>query len=132
MGLWNRSIRPPPDDIVPNPNDPAAVPPSTVGPDQLLRPGDPSGAVTVGETGYAGLPPRIVPSAWSGWPADWWPPNWSTGKSQQSLTDTAWMCLDLNSSVLATMPPYLVGAAPTLSADWLNNPDPDVYASFEE
>jgi HK97 family phage portal protein len=49
-----------------------------------------------------------------------------------SLTDTAWMCLDLNSSVLSTMPPYLVGAAPSLNADWLVNPDPEIYTSVEE
>jgi HK97 family phage portal protein len=30
------------------------------------------------------------------------------------------------------MPPYLVDAAPTLDADWLNNPDPDQYTSWEE
>jgi len=42
------------------------------------------------------------------------------------------MCLDLNSSVLSTMPPYLVGAAPSLNADWLVNPDPDIYTSVEE
>jgi HK97 family phage portal protein len=48
------------------------------------------------------------------------------------LTDTAWTCLDLNASLLATMPPYLVGASPTLPDDWLDNPDPDIYASWEE
>jgi HK97 family phage portal protein len=48
------------------------------------------------------------------------------------LTDTAWMCLDRNASVLSAMPAYLVGASPTLSADWLNNPDPVLYASFDE
>jgi HK97 family phage portal protein len=49
-----------------------------------------------------------------------------------TLTDTAWACLDLNSSVLASMPPYLVDPAPTLNADWINNPDPDVYTCWEE
>jgi HK97 family phage portal protein len=129
MGWFTRAIRPP-DDIVPNPNDPASVPPSTVGPDQLVTPGDPHG-VTVTGTATDWSPPRIIPSAWSGWPADWWPPPWNS-QHTESLTDTAWMCLDLNANALATMPPYLVGAAPTLSADWLNNPDPDVYASWEE
>ena len=42
------------------------------------------------------------------------------------------MCIDFNTSVLASMPPYLVNAAPTLSADWLRNPDPDVYSCWEE
>jgi HK97 family phage portal protein len=49
-----------------------------------------------------------------------------------ALTDTAWTCVDLNASVLASMPPYLVDAAPSLSAGWLVNPDPDVYTCWAE
>jgi len=125
-----RSIRPP-DDITPNPNDPAQVPPSTVGPDQLVQPGDPHG-VTITDPGPSWQPPpRIIPSAWSGWPADWWPPAWGGG-GYQSLSDTAWACLDLNASVLAAMPPYLVGASDSLDAGWLANPNPDTYTSWEE
>src|SRR5215471_10431638 len=129
-GLFTRSIRPP-DDITPNPNDPAAVPPSTVGPDQLVSPGDPHG-VTVDATvpPTTTPPPRILASAWSGWPADWWPPAWGT--QLQTLTDTAWCCVDKNASALASMPPYLVGAAPSLTTDWLRNPQPDTYTSWEE
>ena len=115
--------------VVPNPNDPTKVPPSTVGPDQLVHPGDPSGVVVTGPDSFAGSPPIIRPSGWSGWPADWMTPNW--GGSFQHLTDTAWLCIDKNANALATMPPYLVDAAPTLSADWLNNPDPDIYESWE-
>ena len=130
MGLFTRSIQPP-DDVTPNPNDPASVPPSTVGPDQLVRPGDPDGVV-VESLGTPGVvpPSKILPSPWSGWPAEWWPPLWD-GRVQ-SLTDTAWTCVDLNASLLATMPPYLVDAAPTLDAEWIRNPDPDVYTSWEE
>jgi HK97 family phage portal protein len=122
-----RSLRPP--DITPNPNDPADVPPATVGPPAAI-PGDPDGLILEGELRPdQGLPP-IWPSAWSGWPADWWPPAW--GGRITELTDTAWACLDLNSSVLATMPPYLVGAADSLDTAWLRNPDPDAYTSWEE
>ena len=128
--MFKRSIRPP-DDIVPNPNDPAAVPPSTVGPDQLVQPGDPHGVTVDPTTTFAGAPPRIIPSAWSGWPADWWPPMWGSS-GLQSLTDCAWMCVDLNASLFATMPPYLVGARTNINAGWLDNPDPDLYASWEE
>jgi hypothetical protein len=128
--LFERAIRPP-DDITPNPNDPVSVPPSTVGPDQLVTPGDPHG-VTIDAIDNPGwFPPRILPSAWSGWPAEWWPPAWG-GYPPSDLTDTAWMCLDLNASVLAAMPPYLVGAADSLSTDWMRNPDPDLYSSWEE
>lgn len=132
MRLFERSIRPP-DDIEPNANDPALNPPASVGPDQLVVPGDPDGVVVL-EDENAPAPmslAQIIPSAWSGWPAEWWPPAWGGGSSSQ-LTDTAWLCLDLNASVLSSMPPYLVNAAPTLSADWLRNPDPDLYSSWEE
>jgi len=117
--------------VVPNPNDPLSVPPSTVGPDQLVVPGDPHGVTVDGTDLPAGPPPRIVASGWSGWPADWNTPNWS-GQQLQRLTDTAWMCVDRTSRALSTMPPYLVGAADSLSADWLNNPNPDLYVSWEE
>lgn len=127
---WLRSIRPP-DPEIPNSNDPADVPPATVGPPSA-RGGDPHG-VTVDESlGPGGPnPPSIIrPSAWSGWPADWYPPNW--GGVTTRLTDTAWTCIDLNSSLLSTMPPYLVNAAPSLDAGWLSNPEPELYASWEE
>ena len=48
------------------------------------------------------------------------------------MTDTAWAAIDLNTEALATMPPYLVDAAPSLPADWLRNPDPELYTSWEE
>ena len=74
-------------------------------------------------------PSVIMPSAWDGWPAEWWPPAW--GGRVQSLTDLAWACIDTNARALAQMPPYLVGAAPTIDAGWLRNPDPDLYFSWE-
>lgn len=130
MKLWTRSIRPPdPSEITPNANPPASVPPSTVGPDQLVSPGNPDGVTVSGETG-SWQPPTILPSAWSGWPSDWWT-SWSSS-SAALLADTAWMCIDYNSSILSTMPPYLVDAAPSLQADWLRNPDPDLYNSWED
>jgi HK97 family phage portal protein len=129
VGLFTRAIRPP-DPEIPNSNDPASVPPATVGPPSAA-PGDPHGVAVTGASAPPWTPPIIRPSAWSGWPAEWNTPNWS-GTSLNTLTDTAWMCLDLNSSVLSTMPPYLVGAAPSLNADWLTNPDPDIYSSVEE
>lgn len=126
-GLFTRAIRPPDE---PNGNDPITAAPGTVGPPSAV-PGDPSGVLVSGESGPPFPPSRVVPSPWSGWPAEWATPAWN-GQTPTSLGDTAWLCLDLNASVLATMPPYLVDAAPTLSADWLNNPDPDVYASWED
>jgi HK97 family phage portal protein len=129
MGLFTRAIRPP-DPETPNSNDPASVPPATVGPPNA-RPGDPHGVtVAATEPAFSPPPPVIRPSAWSGWPAEWATPNW--GGQVQTLTDTAWACLDINSGALSTMPPYLVDAAPSLSADWIVNPHPDVYVSWAE
>jgi len=130
MGLWTRAIRPPPDEI-PNDNDPASVPPGTVGP-PAATPGDPHGVLLLDDGPTpAWSPPAIIPSAWSGWPSDWWPPRWQ-GSSGSTLGDTAWACIDLNASVLAAMPPYLVDAPPSLDAAWLTNPSPAIYSSWEE
>jgi HK97 family phage portal protein len=129
MGLFTRAIRPPADEI-PNGNDPVTAAPGTVGPPDA-RPGDPHGVLLAGDPAPAWIPPRIVPSAWSGWPAEWWPPYWN-GLSPSSLGETAWICIDLNASVLSTMPAYLVDAPPTLDAAWLRNPEPEIYTSWEE
>src|SRR3954463_10844596 len=95
--------------LIPNGNNPATVPPATVGPPSAT-PGEPNGVEVVGSSGTA--PPRIMqPAPWSGWPAEWSTPNW--WGQLQTLTDTAWTCVDLNASLLATMPPYLVGASPS-------------------
>jgi len=127
VGLFQRAIRPP-DPVAPNDNDPVTAAPGTVGPPNV-NPGDPNG-VTV-EPGIPGIPPPTIrPSAWSGWPGEWATPNWSGRAS--GLTDIAWKCLDLNASLLATMPPYLVGASANLDADWLRNPDQSIYTSWEE
>jgi HK97 family phage portal protein len=133
MGLFQRAIRRPDEPIIPNDNDPASVPPATVGPPSAV-PGDPDGVTIVEPTGPAWSPPPITPMPWSGWP-DGWQPMWGSMSGYGMigpLTDTAWMCIDRNASALATMPPYLVNAAPTLNVDWLNNPDPNYYASWEE
>jgi HK97 family phage portal protein len=116
--------------MIPNENDPANVPPATVGP-PAATPGDPSGVVLTGPDAPDWSPPKIIPSVWSGWPADWFPPFWG-GQQPNTLTDTAWMVVDRQASILSTMPAYLKDAAPSLQADWLNNPDPDVYGSWEE
>src|SRR4029077_926097 len=115
MGLFTRAIRPP---EIPNGNDPVTAAPGTVGPPSAA-PGDPSGVVVQGDPGTPWIPPRIVPSAWSGWPAEWATAWGSSGL--QRLTGIAWTCVDLNASLLATMPPYLVKAAPTVDASWLDN-----------
>jgi hypothetical protein len=87
----------------------------------------------------------MSPQRWAGWPPNWGPPTWNRGASLngggwpsgwwgrvETLTDTAWGCLDLNARVFAAMPPYLVNAAPSLDADWLKNPDPLLYRGWSQ
>jgi HK97 family phage portal protein len=124
-----RALRPPPEPVTPNDNTPAEAAPGTVGPPDA-RAGDPNGLVLEDEgpgTPRRG-PPRAMP--WSGWPAEWNTPDWG---HVETLVDTAWMCLDLNASIIATMPPYATtdeGLVP--SPVWLENPDPDHYTSWNE
>jgi HK97 family phage portal protein len=119
-------------DVTPNDTFPPESDPGTVGVADTVIPGDPHGVEIVDGPAIVGGGGRSIirPSPWSGWPAEWATPNWYGRASL--LTDTAWTCLDSNSSILSTMPPYFVGAAPTLNADWINNPDPDLYSSWEE
>ena len=117
MGLFTRGIRPDAD-------------PRGVGSDAV--PGDPNGVVVdPTEPAFSPpAPPRVLVQPWSGWPADWSTPAWNG--HYQRLLDTVWLCQDINTGILSTMPPYLTGSAPSLDAEWLRNPDPDVYASWEE
>src|SRR4029077_7312682 len=51
----------------------------------------------------------------------------------ETLVDTAWMCLDLNASIISTMPPYtLTGGLMSAQPGWMPNPDPDLYSSWDE
>lgn len=130
VAFWSRAFRPDPAGELPNANDPALNPPATVGPPSV-NPGDPDGVLFTGADVPWQPPPRVTASAWSGWPDGWATPLWNGG-GLQLLTDTAWLCLDRNSNILASLPPYLVGAAGSLNADWLTNPDPDQYTCWPE
>ena len=128
--IEQRSLRPDDGPVTPNDNDPLSVPPATVG-GNVAVPGDPDGLVFEDDGPAPPWPRSIIrPSPWSGWPADWATPNW--WGHFQALTDVAWGCIDLNASIMASMPPYLVGASPTLPDDWMINPDPDKYTGWSE
>lgn len=125
MGWLDRRSR----TLDPNGNDPASVPPATVGP-PAYEPGT-AGALEIIDEGPGRArtgPPPAAP--WSGWPAEWDTPSWSHA---ETLIDTAWTCVDLNASILSTMPPYLIqGAELAPPATWLANPDPELYTSWDE
>jgi hypothetical protein len=112
---------------------PNANPPSSVG-DNGWVPGDPDGVVIDPVEELAQRSLSIMASPWSGWPSEWSTPEWSTiGDKLNSMVDTAWACLDLNSSVMAAMPPYRTQSGQTVSSlSWMDNPDPDVYTSWYE
>lgn len=111
------------------PNDNLDVLPGTVGP-ITATPGDPNGVEVVYGDPAPPFPPALIrPSAWTGWPDEWMTPLWN---QLENLTDTAWTCLDLNASIFASMPPYLVNASSTLPSDWLINPDTDQYTGWSE
>lgn len=130
MRWQTRGLRPPSDSgTIPNGNDPADVPPATVGPD-VARPGDPNGfELEVGGPGGPTPRSRMVASRWDGWPADW---STALFGHVDDLSDTAWAALDLNSSVFASMPPFLVDASSSLPTDWLANPEPQVYNCWQD
>jgi HK97 family phage portal protein len=125
--LEHRALRPHAD-ITPNGNTAEDNPPASVGAD-VFAAGDALGFEVVSDGTYCPTRTTIVPSAWDGWPDEWPTPMWG---HVEDLTDIAWAAVDLNASVLASMPAYLVGAARGLPHDWLGNPSPDLYASWDE
>jgi HK97 family phage portal protein len=109
--------------------------PDSVGP--AYRPGDPHGVEIEPPDGTAeNRMAAIVPSPWDGWPGSWASPTWSTGglsTKVDDLVDVAWAALDLNSSVLSTMPVYRTRNGQVLPAtSWMTNPDPDIYTDWSE
>lgn len=127
MGFWSRLFG---DHAGITANENPSSTPPTVGAGDYT-PGDPDGVELQGEETFSRSLATISPSPWDGWPADWATPNWQNGL--QKLVDTAWACLDLNSSVLATMPVYRTRDGQVLPPPtWMSNPDPLIYASWEE
>jgi HK97 family phage portal protein len=115
-----------------------ATPNATVGdPDSVgpgYSPGDPDGFEVEPVEPSNNRMAAIVPSPWDGWPASWASPAWNGfGSKFDDLVDTAWAALDLNSSVLSTMPVYRTRNGQVLPpATWMMNPDPMIYTSWHE
>ncbi len=77
--------------------------------------------------------PWPQPSPWSGYPDSWATPNWESGHQVKHLVDVAWACIDLNSSVLSSMPVYRLRNGNVIRAlQWMSNPDPTIYTSWQE
>ncbi|OFB37965.1 hypothetical protein BA059_16855 [Mycolicibacterium sp. (ex Dasyatis americana)] len=124
MGFWTwiRNGATSPGDVTPNSNGPSDY-----------DPGDPDGFELVGEPMESRSLPFPVPSSWSGYPESWATPMWQMQAGLNRLIDTAWACLDLNSSVLSSMPVYRLRSGVVIEPrTWMANPDPDVYTSWQE
>lgn len=122
--------------LTPNANVPSPPPGTVSEPD--WNPGDPDGieydddVVDVGEVRALPFP---SPSPWSGWPAEWATPNWGKGGplDLNKLVDAAWAAIDLNSSVMASMPVYRLRSGRIIEPRmWMTNPDPTIYSSWQE
>jgi HK97 family phage portal protein len=124
----------PPNDNGPGVNDP----PSTVGPtssegfgnDHVMYPADTGPPAT---TDIIRTPP-VMP--WSGWPVEWQTPLWGQAVGLGGIMNrvsTVFGAIDLNSSLLSTMPPYrMIGDTVVPALPWMLNPQPEVYTGWTE
>ena len=109
---------------IPNANPPST--PSTVGAGEAD--GDPHGVEVTGDEVQSRSLPSFYPSPWAGWPSNWSTPNWDMNSRLNELVDVAWRCLDINASVLCTMPVYRTQAGKIIEpTTWMVNPDPRIY-----
>ena len=126
MGFWANvgnalfpSVPEVPNDLGPadyNPGDPNML--EITGPDEPME--------------HRALP-WVQPTAWSGYPDTWATPNWGQPDKLRALIDVAWACIDLNASVLASMPVYRMRNGKVIdSVAWMSNPDPTIYGSWQE
>jgi HK97 family phage portal protein len=116
--------------ITPNAN-PSSTPPTVGGGD--YTPGDPHGVEFDQTQTFTRALPSLSPSPWDGWPASWSTPAWDFGSRFNELVDVAWACLDLNASVLSSMPVYRTRNGQVIPpATWMGNPDPSIYSSWHE
>ena len=85
---------------------------------------------------YGNINPPPV-QAWSGWPVEWSTPNWGAHIGGLggliNRVSTVFGAIDLNASILSTMPPYrLVGSSVAPPLPWMVNPQPEVYTGWTE
>ena len=128
MGFWSNLFDRSPSGITPNANPETSVSPT-------WEAGDPDGL----DTSSFDTPvetralPSVLPTPWDGWPAEWSVPEWDFGSRFNELVDVAWMCLDINSRVLSSMPVYRTRGGDMMEpTSWMSNPDPSIYTSWNE
>lgn len=132
MSFWGwLTGRPNYDGETPNTNSDADV----GAPSSGVVAGDPCGVeIDFGQT-YSRSLPFPQPSPWSGWPGSWSTPMFETSTQMglSALVDTAWAAIDLNASILSSLPAYRLKNGNILPPPtWLVNPDPTIYGCWEE
>lgn len=86
-------------------------------------------------SGTVGLPP-VMP--WSGWPVEWNTPTWGATVGMAAILSRISIifgCIDLNSSLLSTMPPMRIQEKTNKVMNpvaWMINPQPEVYSGWIE
>jgi hypothetical protein len=75
--------------------------------------------------------------AWSGWPVEWSTPNWGDAVGGLAgiidKVSTVFGAIDLNASILSTMPPYRLNGTDVIDpVGWMRNPQPEVYTGWTE
>jgi HK97 family phage portal protein len=120
-------------------DDPRSWPPN-----DNIQPPPPVGTGPTTSEGYGnthvmypeslGAPPV---QAWSGWPVEWSTPNWGDAAGglagMINRVSTVFGAIDLNSSILATMPPYRLRGTDVIEpTGWMVNPQPEVYSGWTE
>lgn len=137
---YRRSLPGPAD---PRGNPPNGQPPGDNPPPTTANPPHDFSPISVGPDASDGFGNTHVATlgvdvqAWSGWPDQWATPLWGAGADGMlgalgGRVDIVFACLDLNASILASMPPYIVhGAEPQGAKSWLINPEPELYTSWD-
>src|SRR6185312_2185650 len=115
-------------------DDPRSWPPNDNPPIGSVGPNVPAGFGDTHAMWDATQPPPV--QAWQGWPVEWDTPRWgdSIGAGNAaSRVSVVFGAIDLNASILATMPPYRIkGGAPAEPLPWMHNPQPEVYTGWIE
>jgi len=123
MSFWTW-LKGEPTGVVPNENGPAQV-----------RAGDPDGLTFENFDAAPELRalPFPVSSPWNGYPGGWSTPDWNSSAGLSRLVDAAWACVDLNASVLSSMPVYRLRNGRIIEpTTWMTNPDDLIYTSWHE
>lgn len=77
--------------------------------------------------------PVVAAAPWEGLPNGWNPTFTQAEAGISKLVDIAWAALDLNSSILSSLPAYVTRGNKIIQPPaWLTNPDPTTYTSWDE